>query len=52
MPHLRLADVQRLGQTCRAARALVNGFPEAALRQLAEVRATRAQTAQVACAHD
>ena len=39
VPHLRLADVQRLGQTCRAARALVLGLPEATLRQLAEARA-------------
>ena len=39
VPRLSLADVQRLGQTCRAARALVLGLPEATLRQLAEARA-------------
>ena len=38
MPHLRLADVQRLGQTCRAARALVDGLPEAVLLQLAQAQ--------------
>ena len=41
MPHLRLADVQRLGQACRAARALVAALPEAALQQLAQARKLR-----------
>ena len=49
VPHLRLADVQRLGQTCRATRVLVLGLPEATLRQLAEVRRASAVTAQLAC---
>ena len=39
VPHLRLADVQRLGQACRATRALVLSLPEAALRQLAQASA-------------
>ena len=40
VPLLCLADVQRLGQTCRAARALVDSLPEATLRQLAKARHT------------
>ena len=38
VPHLRLADVQRLGQACKATRDLVHALPEAALRRLAQAR--------------
>ena len=48
MPRLRLADVQRLAQTCRAARALVDALPEAALQELAQARALRLLAALLA----
>ena len=51
VPCLRLAEVQHLGQACRAARALVLSMPEAALRQLAEVRFSWLVTAPPACMH-
>ena len=51
VPRLRLADVQRLGQTCRAARALVDSLPDATLRQLAQARATWLPTPRAACMH-
>ena len=50
VPHLRLADVQRLAQTCRAARALVHGLPEATLQQLAQACARLLQPAWSALA--
>ena len=49
VPHLRLADLQRLGQACRTARALVAALPEAALLQLAQARAWQRWPAGAAC---
>ena len=49
VPHLRLADVQRLGQACRAARALVHGLPETVLERLAQASAWLPGAARAAC---
>ena len=49
VPHMRLVDVQRLGQTCRAARTLVDSLPEATLQQLAQAKSQLSGTALAAC---
>ena len=49
MPRLRLADVQCLGQACRAMRALVHGLPDATLGRLAQARARLVLAGVYAC---